>query len=362
MSARRKRGDRFGVCASTEMPLLSSIFVMNPIPVCLFEDREECILGVKLLVLSAQSHEPNWHFHAFIRNFRQEDQEWLSAQPNVTLRTEIPTDQKGWNVKPSLLHQLLTETGGPILWCDSDIILAAPVSGILDQLDESIFVATEEYGWGRKKGSKLRTAGWDLVEARPLAKTVNSCFMRMNRSHLPLLSAWETLLLNPNYVKAQEGGWDQRPLHLMGDQDVLTALLASPEHAYVPVHLLKSGRDIAQCFEEDGYTVQDRLMNFIMHRVPPLIHAQGGKPWKKGQRASYQQLSPYNKVAAPYLVSEKLPDQWTNADSEFEKKMEKWFANDPNLCGLIPALARTMRRVWHHCPRCQIAWRRSLQR
>jgi hypothetical protein len=280
----------------------------------------------------------------------------------VTLRIEVPTDQQGWNVKPSLLHQLLTETGGPILWCDSDIILAAPVSGILNQVDESIFVATEEYGWGRKKGSKLRAAGWDFVEARPLAKTVNSCFMRMNIRHLPLLNSWKKALSCHVYVHAQSQSWDKRPIHLMGDQDVLTALLASSAHAKVSLSLLKAGRDIAQCFEEDGYTVQDRLLNALLRRVPPLVHAQGGKPWKSGARASYQQLSPYNKIAAPYLVSEKLPDQWTNADGEFEKKMEKWFANDPNLCGLIPALARTMRRVRHHCSRRQITWRRSLQR
>ena len=69
---------------------------MNRVPVCLFEDRWDCALGVRLLVLSAQTHEPAWQFHTFLRNFEQGEVDWLSSQPNVIVRTEIPTNEKGW--------------------------------------------------------------------------------------------------------------------------------------------------------------------------------------------------------------------------------------------------------------------------
>lgn len=321
---------------------------MKSIPVCLFEDREECALGVKLLALSAGKHEPTWMIHAFVRNLGQQDLNWLASQPNVKLRTEIPTLQKGWNVKPSLLRLLLIETGGPVLWCDSDIILSSPVSGILDRLSISTFVATEEYGWGRQKGSKQRVQGWGFKESRPLVRTVNSCFMRMSSCHLPLLGAWDSALSVPDYVQAQSRTWDQRPLHLMGDQDVLTALLASKEHADIPLYLLRNGKHIAQCFEEDGYTVHDRLLNAISRRVPPLVHAQGGKPWKSGVRASYQQLSPYGPIALPYLKSASLPSGWVSADDKATKLMDAIAFRSPNLRGIFPAFARTSLRFWKH--------------
>lgn len=324
---------------------------MKILPVCVFEDREECLLGIKLLILSARHHEPMWVFYLYVRNMSEDDLSWLTAQPNVILRTAIPTEQKGWNVKPSLLLELLKETGGPVLWCDSDIILTSPISRILDSIPDTVLLAAEEYGWGRHKGSKARVAGWNLKEGRSLAVTVNSCFMRMSPCHLPLLNDWDAALSYPTYVDAQSRAWDQRPLHLMGDQDVLTALLASSEHAQIPLFLLRSGKEIAQCFEEDGYTVQDRLINALRRRLPPLIHAQGGKPWKSGVRATFQQLSPYNKVAIPYLASEGLPDHWTTADDDFLKKIERLFLNDANLCGLIHAFSRTVRRVWNHRPK-----------
>ena len=319
---------------------------MKSIPVCLFEDRWDCALGVRLLVLSAQTHEPAWQFHAFLRNFEQGELDWLSSQPNVIVRAEIPTDQKGWNVKPSLLRQLLTETNDAVIWCDSDIILTSPITPILDSINSEMFIATEEYGWGRTKGSSIRTTGWGFEDARPLRVTVNSCFMRMNASHLALLQAWEDCLARTDYREAQTAPWDQRPTYFVGDQDALTALLASPEFANVPLYLLRSGMEIAQCFEEDGYTVQDRLFNAIKRRVPQLVHAQGGKPWLIGKRANFQQLSPYGPIASPHLKRASLPQAWASPDDLLCRLMDLVTFGSPNLRGFLPALGRTTKRAW----------------
>ena len=324
---------------------------MKRIPVCLFEDREDCSLGVRLLILSARVHEPDWMFHVFIRNFKPDDMSWLAAQPNVTLQSEKNTDQKGWNVKPSLIKHLLAELGGTVIWCDSDVILASRVSPILEPLDNSIFVATEEHCWGRTKGSHIRTSGWNMEESRRLTRTVNSCFMRIDFSHMPLLDAWLRCLSDPGYLAAQLQPWDKRPVYFIGDQDALTALLASSEYEHIPLYLLKSGEHIAQCFEEDGYTVQDRLINSIRRRVPPLIHAQGGKPWWKGKRSLSQQLSPYSSIALPYLKDASLDSEWVSPQDYSANALDMITLREPNLRGILPAFARTFQRLWRHRPR-----------
>jgi hypothetical protein len=134
----------------------------------------------------------------------------------------------------------------------------------------------------------------------------------------------------------------------MSDQDVLTALLASSEHAQIPLFLLRSGKDIAQCFEEDGYTVQDRLINFFFQRVPQLVHAQGGKPWKNGVRASYQQLSTYSPIALPYAKQWSLPRKWAHPDNFLFRLVNIVTFNEPNLRGIFPASFRTLQRCWKH--------------
>ena len=45
--------------------------------------------------------------------------------------------------------------------------------------------------------------------------------------HLPMLEAWRGLLADPRYIEAQAAPWHERPLHLLSDQEVLTALLGA---------------------------------------------------------------------------------------------------------------------------------------
>lgn len=321
-----------------------------PTVVCLFEDREDCMLGVQLLVLSARRHEPDWFFHAFLRNANPDQAQWFARQPNVRVRSADDTCPGGWNIKPSLLRRLLAETRRAVIWCDSDIILAGAVTPLLACHDETCFIATEEYGWGRARGSRLRAAGWDLTEVRPLKNTVNSCFMRVAPCHATMLEAWDAMMASDQYRDAQRSAWQQRPLHMVSDQDVLTALLASPAFAVMPMHLLANGHDIAQCFQEDGYTVGQRLRNAMLRRTPPLVHAQGGKPWKRGRRAFYQTLSPYIKIAAPYVKTAGLPDYWLEADDFPSRCLDRLFFHDANLCGIVPAARKTLSRAWRHRP------------
>jgi hypothetical protein len=319
---------------------------MKQIPVCLYEDRKDCFPGVRLLVLSAGKHEPSWLFHGVFRNCEAADREWFENQPNIVLRDDLTCDGAGWNVKPALLIKLLEEGCDPVLWCDSDIILAGPVSGLLVPLDEERIVATEEYVWGRLKGSESRVGGWGVTPGRKLKGTVNSCFMRFQARHLRLLKAWVCCLEKDEYRQAQQLPWNQRPHFFISDQDALTALLASEEFADLEIQLLRNGRDIAQCFEEDGYTALDRLRNLMIGKIPPLIHAQGGKPWQRGSRANFQQLSAYGPVALPYVDDAGVSRDWIKPDDKFCCFLDWITFSNPNMRGCWPAAVRTLKRIY----------------
>jgi hypothetical protein len=119
------------------------------------------------------------------------------------------------------------------------------------------------------------------------------------------------------YRAAQDKPWYMRPPHLLGDQDVLEALLASTEFSHVPVAVLSRRRDIAQCHGPSDYAPLDRFRALVRGSgPPPLIRAQGQKPWIndvepsvrssrrdeiKGYYARlHHELSPYTAVANDY--------------------------------------------------------------
>ncbi|MES2439817.1 MAG: hypothetical protein V4584_12145 [Verrucomicrobiota bacterium] len=169
--------------------------------------------------------------------------------------------------------------------------------------------------------------------------------MRFQARHLPLLQAWAGCLARDEYRQTQRLPWNQRPHYFISDQDALTALLASEKFAHLEMQLLRNGRDIAQCFEEDGYTALDRLRNSMMGRIPPLIHAQGGKPWQGGSRANFQQLSAYGPVALPYIDDAEISGDWIEPDDRFCCFLDRITFSSPNLRGCLPAAMRTLNRI-----------------
>jgi hypothetical protein len=129
----------------------------------------------------------------------------------------------------------------------------------------------------------------------------------------------------------------------MSDQDALTALLGARDWTAIEIDLLKCGIDIAQCFQEDGYTVGQRMRNFSSG-LPPFVHAQGEKPWRveKGRHA-YLELSPYRYVALEY--ADALPEKdWMIVKTIGGQALDGLFLGDPNLAGIVPAIRRTWER------------------
>ena len=145
--------------------------------VCVYEDRPDHLVGVRLLALSLLEFEPSWRI-VFFSVALPDDEELsvLSKLDNVVIRHDVPKRFSAWNVKPALLLKLLEEGIGEVMWIDSDILLTAPLSSILNRCPKDALVITEEYPWGMRHGSfgsVLRTKLWGFPVGRELGYTVN---------------------------------------------------------------------------------------------------------------------------------------------------------------------------------------------
>ena len=105
---------------------------------------------------------------------------------------------------------------------------------------------------------------------RRLPYLFNSAFLRVLPSHHAVLEEWARLMRTPEYQAAQRQPIHERPMHMIGDQDVLTAVMGAVPFADIPVHFLRRGRDIIHD-QEGGYHPIDRLAH--ARAVRPRRHA-----------------------------------------------------------------------------------------
>lgn len=286
---------------------------MNSILICTHDDRPQAQIGIKLLLLSLTEHCPeidilvSWPTPdpAFIS--------WLEARPRVQVHVEPSYLGKEWNIKPDLLLHCLNLGYRQVVWIDSDVILAQDFRSLLNDVDDETVVVGEDFYWAAYAfpGGTLRTRLWGLSPGRPLSWTANTGVLRVTPAHRPLLRAWNTLLACPAYVQTHLRSWYTRPIHMVGDQDVLTALLCSERFSHIPVHFLRRGRDIIYNFGPSGYTPRERFRN-LAGQVPPFVHCSGPKPWEAPREVSLLgnpkayyarvglELADYSRVARHY--------------------------------------------------------------
>src|SRR5581483_10468772 len=104
----------------------------------------------------------------------------------------------------------------------------------------------------------------------------NSAVVRVTKHHTRFLDRWMECLGAPEYLHAQTLPLEQRPLHLMGDQDLLNALVGAPEFSAVPLHVFPTGVDIIHAGGGLGYSVSERLRG-VFKPQPTFLHATAGK-------------------------------------------------------------------------------------
>ena len=246
---------------------------------CIHEDRADYLTGVKISILGLAKYAPGFEILVSSPGASADFRDWLKGQPQARLVDLPDLGAQGWNVKASVLLRLL-ETHEEVVWMDSDILVMNTVQGLIGHPDSTLLIATEETYWGQAQGGSVRTRAWGLQPGRVLRSTVNSGILRVTRAHVPLLQAWKTMMAHPRYLAAQAGPWYERPLHMIGDQEVLTALLGATQFADTPVKLLRRGADIAQCFGPAGFTPLERIRS-LFAGGPAVVHALGAKPGRR---------------------------------------------------------------------------------
>lgn len=324
--------------------------------IVIHEDRADCLTGVKLLLLSLARHCPGLAITCSTSGDGI-PAEWAARFPSVSFRSFPDLCGMSWNIKPKLLLKLLDEGHEELLWIDSDIIVTRDFRPIFQSLDPGTVVGAQEVYWGQAQGTDCRTLAWGLPVGRILPTTFNSGVVRVTPRHRLLLQAWSELLSHPTYVESQRRPWQQRPVHMIGDQEVLTALVGSSYFADVPVLLLKRGSQIAQLFGPAGYTIGERLAN-LGRDLPPFVHAMGRKPWIAahpqggGARAFYErvaaELSLYTWVARQYANELGGDTSWMWAKTPPGRLMALLSFGSPHLRGLplavLDSAVRTLRK------------------
>jgi hypothetical protein len=268
--------------------------------ICTYEDRLPALAGVELLARSLKRFNPRWRLTVW-SPYQREAVTGLS-EDDVEWRTTTELVGSGWNVKPTILLRGLREARRA-MWFDSDIIVIGPIERIFGK-DEQNLLVSQEFRDSGKMGSQLRVLSWGWPLERTLPFHVNSGAILATHHHAALLTEWERTLRSPEYQKAQALlPVTARPLHMLGDQDVLWALLCS-RFAAVPVEFLRNGVDVVQDSGANGFHVLDRLRNIWRSEIM-FVHALGKtKPWQFGEQSA--QLSYMRSVTyevSPYFIA-----------------------------------------------------------
>lgn len=329
--------------------------------ICIAEDRETCEPCLKLLLLSLSVHCPETDVSLFYPPGNDRFLTWLEKCPQVHIQSKQLKTNYGWNVKPQAIIDLLSRGFDEVTWIDSDILVRR--NPALSHLSKDTLVATENtLVLERLDPDALRARLWGFPVGRVLPFSLNSCVLRATKHHLSLLERWWELLQSDVYQDVQRKSWRHRPVHMLGDQDVLTALLTSEEFANIPLCILRRGKDIIQFDGVNGYTVAERIGN-LLGDSPAFIHSCAGKPWseqwclesKDGLREYikkvYLDISPYTFAAIDFRNKLEANTEWMNAHYVLSRFLRALGVGCPALVGLPMAIFGDLARMVNHVRR-----------
>ena len=327
------------------MPLLKST-------VCIAEDREAFEPCLKLLLTSLDHHSPGLGVSLFYPVANQAFCRWVSAYPQIQLQSDGLKKGYGWNVKPEAIMQLLDAGFDEVIWIDSDVLVTRDIRPLFHNLDEAVFVAAEQMLAPNREdddGGGRRAQGWQLSVGRVLRTGLNSGVLRATKRHYPLMERWWELLQSDAYQSCQQKEFRKRPIHMLGDQDVLFALLTSTEFAEIPLKMLRRGKRIVQFDGVWGYTTAERIRN-VLGDSPTFIHSIGGKPWVTSWKPEhpnrlgeylkmvYLDMSPYTLSSAKFKRDLGCDTSWMRAHYKLSSILRLLAMQHPALTGLPMAV------------------------
>lgn len=324
--------------------------------ICLAEDREACEPALKLLLLSLRKHSPEITVNVFYPPAKREFVAWLQKFPQVHLQTDGLKSGYGWNVKPQAVMYLLDEGFDEVIWVDSDIIVKGDISRIFAGLNADTLAVSEHTLGAKERDDKnaFRARAWGLPVGRVLLAAISSGVLRVTRKHHHLMERWWELLKSELYQDFQKRQWRDRPFHMLGDQDVLTALLTSKEFADIPIYVLRRGKHIIQFDGVWGYTVAERIRNLVGDG-PGFIHSGAGKPWsdqwveppnmREYVKKLYLDVSPYTMSAIPYRYELGCSVEWMNPHFVASRILRALGMGRSELAGLPMAVILDLARI-----------------
>jgi hypothetical protein len=335
--------------------------------ICVNEDREAWEPSLRVILASLSLHCPDMGISLFYPFANKAFLRWLNAYPQVRLQTDGLRNGYRWNVKPQAIMRLLDAGFDEVIWIDSDVFVTRDIRPLFRALDEAVFVATEAttcwLGPYDSDGARRRAELWQFSVGRVFPASLNSGVLRVTRRHYPLMKRWWELLQSDEYQRWQrkEKGMRKRPIHMQGDQDVLTALLNSTEFAHIPLKVLRRSKHIVQFDGVWGYTTAERLRN-LLGDGPTFIHSMGCKPWVtrwESQRRNslreylkmvYLDVSPYTLSSAKFKEDLGCDTNWMRAHYKFSAILRSLAMHHPALTGLPMAvfldIARLIKRVY----------------
>ena len=320
--------------------------------VCVAEDREACEPSLKLLLASLSLHCPGMAISLFYPVANEAFLQWLTAYPQVQLQADRLKNGYSWNVKPQAIMQLLDAGFDEVIWIDSDVLVTRDFRPLFHALDEAVFVAAEQMLAPKREDDDragLRAQLWQLPVGRVIRTGLNSGVLRATRRHYRLMKRWWELLQSDAYQSCQQKEFRKRPIHMLGDQDVLTALLTSTEFAQIPLRPLRRGKHIVQFDGIWGYTAAERVRN-LLGDGPTFIHSIGGKPWvarweserpnhlREYLKMVYLDVSPYTLSSAKFSQDLGCDTNWMRAHYKLSSILRFLAMQHPALTGLPMAV------------------------
>jgi hypothetical protein len=326
--------------------------------ICIVEDRRTCEPCLRLLILSLYRHCPERQVDLFYPPAAAQFLAWLRSFPNVRFHEESLGTGLGWNIKPHAILHLLDKGFDEVIWIDSDILVTANIFDTISGCDQDTLVATEHtLSPERDDTNAYRCRLWGFEVGRALPTALNSGFIRATQAHYRLMKEWWINLQSEEYQRTQRIPWAERPIHMLGDQDVLTALLTSSKYSDVSLFVLRRGKHIIQFDGIWGYSLSERLRN-LMKDGPSMIHSIGGKPWQDswhfershGARRYlnllYLDLSPYTLWALSFSDQLECNSSWMRPHFRVASFLRALALQQPQLAGLpLAAFADLVRSI-----------------
>lgn len=325
--------------------------------ICLAEDREVCEPCLKLLLLSLNIHCSATAINLFYPPAKNGFLTWIKKCPQVRLQMDRLKNGYGWNVKPQAIMHLIDQGFNEVIWIDSDVIVNRNMLPIFSGLKSDTLVVTEHtLSEERCDSNALRARLWGLPAGRVLPFALSSGVLRVTKDHYHLMERWWELLQSNKYQDFQKREWRQRPVHMLGDQDVLTALLTSDEFSQIPLHILRRGKHILQFDGVYGYTVAERMRN-LLGDGPAFIHSGAGKPWSERWRLGptnglreyikevYLDLSPYTLSALRFQHALGCGTEWMEPHYVLSRILRALGMGYPPLVGLPMAVFADLMRA-----------------